>query len=118
MAQLRVQKVQELIKQEISKMILQELKDPRIGFVTVTRVEASGDLRHAKVFLSLLGSDEQKASTWIALKHALGHIRSEIAKRIRMRFAPELTLHLDETLDYSAKIQEILLKLEREEDSK
>lgn len=116
MGQLRVEKVQELIKQELSKMILTELKDPGIGFVTVTQVEATGDLRSAKVYLSLLGSDEQKAQTWQALQRALGHMRSEIGKRIRLRLTPELTLHLDESLDYSTHIQEILLKIKAEED--
>ena len=116
MGQLRVEKVQELIKQELSKMILTELKDPGIGFVTVTQVEATGDLRSAKVYLSLLGSDEQKAQTWQALQRALGHMRSEIGKRIRLRLTPELSLHLDESLDYSTHIQEILLKIKAEED--
>jgi ribosome-binding factor A len=116
MGQLRVEKVQELIKQELSKMILTELKDPGIGFVTVTQVEATGDLRSAKVYLSLLGSDEQKNQTWQALQRALGHMRSEIGKRIRLRLTPELTLHLDESLDYSTHIQEILLKIKAEED--
>lgn len=115
MGQLRVEKVQEFIKQEISKIILNELKDPRIGFVTVTQVQASGDLRHAKIYVSLMGSDEQKADTWRALQRALGFMRSEIGKRIKMRFAPELTLHLDESLDYSAHIQELLLKIKQEE---
>ncbi len=116
MGQLRVEKVQELIKQELSKMILTELKDPGIGFVTVTQVEATGDLRSAKVYLSLLGSDEQKAQTWQALERALGHMRSEIGKRIRLRLTPELTLHLDKSLDYSQHIQELLLKIKAEED--
>jgi len=118
MGQLRVEKVQELIKQELSKMILTELKDPGIGFVTVTQVEATGDLRSAKVYLSLLGSDEQKAQTWQALQRALGHMRSEIGKRIRLRLTPELSLHLDESLDYSSHIQEILLKIKAEEDGR
>ncbi|MDF2572490.1 MAG: rbfA [Sporomusa sp.] len=115
MGQLRVEKVQEFIKQEISKMILSELKDPRIGFVTVTRVEATGDLRSAKVYISLMGSDDQKAETWAGLTKSLGYMRAEIGKRIRMRFAPELSLHLDETLEYSARIQELILKIKREE---
>jgi len=115
MGQLRVEKVQEFIKQEISKIVLTELKDPRIGFVTVTRVEATGDLRSAKVYISLMGSDEQKAETWAGLTKSLGYLRSEIGKRIRMRFAPELSLHLDETLEYSARIQELILKIKQEE---
>lgn len=115
MGQLRVEKVQEFIKQEISSIILKELKDPRIGFVTVTNVEATGDLRSAKVYVSLMGSDEQKADTLKGLQSSLGYMRAEIGKRIQMRFAPELTLHVDESLDYSARIQELLIKLKQEE---
>ena len=118
MGQLRVEKVQEFIKQEISHIILTELKDPRIGFVTVTNVEATGDLRSAKIFVSLMGSDEQKADTFQGLQNAMGFLRAEIGKRIRLRFTPELTLHLDTSLDYSARIQELLIKLQQEEGPK
>ncbi|MCC5464434.1 30S ribosome-binding factor RbfA [Pelosinus baikalensis] len=115
MSQLRVEKVQEFIKQEISKIILTELKDPRVGFATITQVEATGDLRSAKIYVSLMGSDEQKADTWKGLQSSLGYMRSEIGKRIRMRITPELSLHLDESLDYSAHIQELLIKIKQEE---
>ena len=115
MGQLRVEKVQEFIKQEISSIILTELKDPRIGFVTVTNVEATGDLRSAKVYVSLMGSDEQKADTLRGLQSSLGYLRSEIGKRIRLRCTPELSLHIDTSLDYSTRIQELLLKLQQEE---
>jgi ribosome-binding factor A len=115
MSQLRVEKVQEFIKQEISKIILTELKDPRVGFATITQVEATGDLRSAKIYVSLMGSDEQKADTWKGLQSSLGYLRSEIGKRIRMRITPELSLHIDESLDYSAHIQELLIKIKQEE---
>ena len=117
MGQLRVEKVQEFIKQEISKIILTELKDPRVGFATVTQVEATGDLRSAKIYISLMGSDEQKADTWKGLQSSLGYMRSEIGKRIRMRITPELSLHIDESLNYSAHIQELLIKIKQEEGS-
>ena len=115
MGQLRIEKIQEFIKQEISKLILSELKDPRIGFATVTRVELTADLRHAKVYVSLMGSDEQKAGSWEGLRSSLGYMRSEVGKRIRLKFTPELSLHIDETLDYSSRIQELLLKIKQEE---
>jgi ribosome-binding factor A len=115
MGQLRTEKVQEFIKQELSKIILTELKDPRIGFITVTRVDVTGDLRSAKAYISLMGSDEQKAASWQALQKAVGYLRAEIGKRIRLRFTPELSLHLDETLEYSARIQELLTKIKQEE---
>jgi len=115
MSQLRVEKVQEFIKQEISKIIVSELKDPRIGFVTVTNVTVTRDLSHAALYVSLYGSDDQKEATWQGLQSSLGFMRTEIAKRIRLRVAPELTLHLDESLNYSARIQEVLLKIKEEE---
>ena len=115
MSQLRTEKVQEFIKQELSKIILTELKDPRIGFVTVTKVEVTGDLRTAKAYISLMGSDEQKAASWQALQKAVGHLRSEIGKRIKLRFTPELSLHIDESFEHSARINELLAKIKREE---
>ena len=114
MGQMRVEKVQEFIKQEVSKIILTELKDPRIGFVTVTRVEVSGDLRNAKIFISLMGDEEHKAATWQGLNNALGFLRSEVGKRLRLRLVPELSLNIDETLEYSAHIEELLLKIKKE----
>ena len=111
MSQLRVEKVQELMKQEISQIIQRELKDPRIGFVTVTSVECTGDLREAKIYVSLMGSEQQVKDSWAGLNRGLGFIRREIGKRIRLRFTPELTFELDKSLDYSAQIQELLLKI-------
>lgn len=118
MGQLRIDKLQELIKQEVSNMILRDLKDPRIGFATVTRVEVSGDIRHARIFVSVMGNDQQKVQTLEGLKSSLGFIRSELGKRIRLRYTPEITLHLDTSLDHSVKIQELLDKVKKEEDSR
>ncbi len=118
MSQLRVEKVQELMKQEVSKMILRELKDPRIGFVTVTQVELTGDLREAKIYVSIMGSEEQVKDSWQGLQSALGFIRREIGRRIRLRFTPEISFALDKSLDYSAHIQELLLKIKSEEQQK
>ena len=111
------------MKQEISSIILRELKDPRIGFVTVTSVECTGDLREAKVYVSLMGSDQQVKDCWQGLQSSLGFIRREIGKRIRLRFTPEISFVVDKSLDYSAHIQELLLKIQdetpvREEETK
>ena len=118
MGQLRVEKVQELMKQEISQSILRELKDPRIGFVTVTSVECTGDLREAKVYVSLMGNEAQVKACWSGLNSSLGFIRREIGKRIRLRVTPELSFALDKSLDYSAHIQELLLKIKAEDEAK
>ena len=116
MGQLRVEKVQELIKQEVSNMILRELKDPRLGFVTVTQVDVTGDLRYAKIYVSLMGTDEQKTECWTGLQKALGFIRSEIGKRIRLRCTPELSFQIDTSLDYSVRIQELLNQINTNEE--
>lgn len=111
---LRVEKLQELIKQETGKILMKEIKDPRIGFVTVTGVEMTGDLREAKIFVSVMGNDEQIQQTWEGLQSALGFLRREIGKRIRLRFTPELSFAPDKSLDYSEHIQKILLKINAE----
>ena len=115
MGQLRIEKIQELMKQEISKIILQELKDTRIGFVTVTQVEVSRDLSLAKVYISIMGSEEQIEGSWKGLQSSLGFIRREVGHRIRLRITPELRFVLDKSLDYSDHIQKLLLQIERDE---
>ena len=109
---LRIEKLQELIKQEMSKMLLKELKDPRIGFVTVTDVEMTGDLREAKIYVSVMGGEEQVKSSLEGLNSALGFIRREIGHRIRLRFTPEISFALDTSLDYGDHIQKLLLQVE------
>ena len=96
-------------------MLLREIKDPRIGFVTVTGVEMTGDLREAKIFVSIMGSEEQVKNSWEGLQSALGFIRREIGKRIRLRFTPEISFAPDKSLDYSEHIQKILLEINRTE---
>jgi len=110
-SQLRIEKLQELIKQEMSKMLLREIKDPRIGFVTVTDVEMTGDLREAKIFVSIMGDDAKVQESLKGLNSALGFIRREIGKRVKIRFTPEISFALDTSLDYSEHIQKILLEL-------
>ncbi len=112
--QLRIEKLQELIKQEMGKMLLKELKDPRIGFVTVTDVEMTGDLREAKIYVSVMGGEEQVKSSLEGLNSALGFIRREIGQRIRLRFTPEISFALDTSLDYGDHIQKLLLQVEGE----
>ena len=111
---LRIEKLQELIKQEMSKMLLKELKDPRIGFVTVTDVEMTGDLREAKIYVSVMGDSEQVKSSLEGLNSALGFVRREIGQRIRLRFTPEISFALDTSLDYGDHIQKLLLQVEGE----
>lgn len=109
----RQDKVSEAIKQEISNIIFSELKDPRVGFVTITRVEITHDLRYAKVFFSVLGKEEEYEKTKEALDSALGFIRRLIAQRIRLRFAPEISFKEDRSVEYSIQIQEALDEIKK-----
>ena len=113
MGELRVRKIQEFIKQEVSKMLLNELKDPRIGFVTDARI--TGDLRDATVYVSLFGSDEAKQETLKALKRATGYIRTEVGKRLGIRYSPTIVFKEDTSLDYGMKIDKILRDIEKKD---
>lgn len=113
----RIERVQEEIKKEVSQIIHQELKDPRIGFTTITEVEMSKDLSFAKIFISVMGSEEVQKSTLEGLEHGKGFIRSEIGKRIRLRHTPEIAFVLDRSLEHGAKIQQIINKLKGQEEN-
>ena len=104
----RIDRVTEAIRQEVSVIILNELKDPRLGFVTITRVEMAADLRFAKIYFSVLGQEEDYKKTKEALDSALGYIRKLIAERINLRYAPEIGFEEDRSTEYSVRIQEIL----------
>ena len=104
----RQDKVAEAIRKEASLIIHDELKDPRLGFVTVTAVELSQDLRYARIFFSVLGKEEEYKKTKIALDSASGFIRRLIAQRVRLMFAPEIVFKEDRSSEYSVKIQEVL----------
>src|SRR6056297_355537 len=94
----RVRRLEELLKEEISQIIMREVKDPRIGFVSLTDVEVSGDLRHAKVFVSVYGSDEEKEETMEGLKQATGFIRKLIGERIKIYHIPEIIFRYDDSI--------------------
>jgi ribosome-binding factor A len=108
-----VERVAEAIKKEVSIIIHDELKDPRLGFVTVTRVELTQDLRQAKIFFSVLGKDEDYKKSKVALDSALGFIRRLIAQRIKLRFVPELVFKEDRSTEYSIRIEEVLNEIKQ-----
>jgi len=107
----RRDKIKEALKKEISIIVHDELKDPRLGFVTITDVELTEDLRCAKVFFSVLGREQDYKKTKIALDSALGFIRRLVAQRIKLRFTPEIAFKEDRSSEYSIKIQEILQEI-------
>jgi len=106
------------MKKELGDIIGRKIKDPRIGFVTVTDVQVTGDLQQAKVFISVLGDAEQKENTLKGLAKAKGFIRSEIGQRIRLRKTPEITFEFDESMDYGNRIDSLLYQLHEENQSK
>lgn len=108
MAKIRVGRVGEQIKKELSHILQTEWKGPRIGFVTVTGVEVTNDLSQAKVFLSIMGSEQEKQDTLKALSQGKGFIRSELGKRIRLRVTPELIFKVDTSVDYGSRIDQLL----------
>jgi ribosome-binding factor A len=114
-ARIRVSRVGEQVKKELSQIIQQEIKDPRIGFVTVTGVEMSGDLQIAKVYVSVFGNAEQKEQTLAGLEKAKGYMRSEIGRRIHLRHVPELTFVIDESLEHSEHINRLLHEVKAQE---
>ena len=112
---MRLQRVNQLIREEISHLIQRELKDPRLGFVTVTEVDVAKDLRTAKVYVSVLGSETQWQSSLQALESARGFIRSWLLPRLRLRAVPHLTFLPDRSMAHAAHIQTVLEGLKSEE---
>jgi ribosome-binding factor A len=108
----RSERLGELILAEISEVIARDIKDPRIGFVTLTRVDLSDDLRYAKVFASIIGSPPEKVRTLQGLSSATGYIRRHLGRALHLRYTPEITFRLDESLEHGAKIAQLLRQLE------
>ncbi|WAA10757.1 30S ribosome-binding factor RbfA [Fervidibacillus albus] len=111
---IRAKQVGEQMKKELSDIISRKIKDPRIGFVTVTDVEVSGDLQQAKVYISVLGGEAERENTLIGLAKAKGFIRSEIGRRIRLRKTPEIFFEFDESIDYGNRIETLLHDINKE----
>ena len=118
MSELRVRKIQEFIKQEVNQMLLYDLKDPHIGFVTVTGVHVTGDLREATIYVSLFGKSWEKAKSLEALNKAKGFIRKELGQRLKIYYTLEITFEEDKSLDYGMHIEGLLKKVHDEEKDK
>lgn len=105
---MRANRVAEQMKKELGQIILQKVKDPRIGFVTVTDVEVTGDLQQATIYISVLGSEDEKDATLKGLDKAKGFIRTEIGQRIKLRKTPEIEFAFDESVAYGSRIDTLL----------
>jgi len=111
----RTDRVGDLMRVEIADLLLRRVKDPRIGFITVTGVKVSSDLRHATVFVSLLGEGRVVDETLKGLARASGFIRSELGRRLRFKYTPELVFQQDTTPKEAAHIEAVLDELANEE---
>ena len=112
----RQEKLGELIAAELSDLLRNRVKDPRVGFASITRVEVSGDLRHAKVFVSVMGTPEEQAATMKGLRNATGYLRHELAERIVLRYMPEINFRLDTSIEEGARILELIRQVEEEDE--
>src|SRR6478736_6777046 len=108
----RTERVDELLRQEIGEIIAREVADPRIGFATITSVETTDDLRHAKVWVSVIGQPAERDAALAALRHAMPFIRHELGSRLRIRRIPDLHVHLDDTAERGTRILQMLADIE------
>lgn len=114
----RPERIASEMREHISVIISEELKDPRIGFVTITRVEVTPDIRNAKVFFSTLGGKEEKERVAEGLNSASGYIRKLLGERLKTKFTPELLFRLDESTEYVIHLNEIFDKIHKEKEKK
>ena len=114
MSRLRPERVQEALRQEISRIVLGEIKDPRIGFMTITKLELTKDLRYAKVYFSVLGGAKEKALALKGLNSAKGYIKGMIADRIKLRLVPEISFRIDEAIAHTKEIYDLFERIKKE----
>lgn len=115
MSNMRAERVGEQMKQEIMDIVNNKVKDPRVGFLTITDVELTNDLSHAKVNLTVLGSNKEIDNTFKALEKAKGFIKSELGSRMRLRIIPDLTFEYDKSIEYGNKIERMIQDLHKED---
>jgi ribosome-binding factor A len=108
----RTERVDELLRQEIGAIVTRDLADPRVGFVTITDVETTPDLRHARVWVSVIGQPAERDAAVAALQHAMPFIRHELGRTLRIKRIPDLHVHLDETADRGTRILRLLDEIE------
>ena len=113
----RIERVNSLIRQEISELLQRQVKDPRLGnFIAVTEVSTSADLKYAKVFVSHIGSEEEKQETLNVLASASGFLRRELARRLKLRYTPELSFQWDDSIEHGDHLLQLIDGVTSEED--
>lgn len=109
----RTERVAETVRLEVAEVIRRDLDDPRVGMATVSAVDVSPDLRHARVFISVLGDEAERQASIEALTHARGFIRRQLSRRLKLRATPELVFELDRGAEHSQRISDLLEELKR-----
>lgn len=104
----RTERVGQIIKAELSELIRTELRDPRLGFATLTEAEVSADLRHVRVYVSVMGTTEEKNQTLDVLNSAAGFLRSQLGQKVRLRYTPEVAFTLDPSLERGSRVLALL----------
>ncbi|HMK76653.1 MAG TPA: 30S ribosome-binding factor RbfA [Thermodesulfobacteriota bacterium] len=112
----RSDKVADLIQKEVSQMLLKSIKDPRIGFITITRVTVSEDCRFARVYYSVAGTQAERESSMKGLDSAKGYLRKELGRRIRLRYTPEITFQFDPSVEYAIHMEELIRNIHQEKE--
>ena len=107
----RLERVNQLMKEEISRLVQRELKDPRLGFVTITEVDVTPDLRQAKVYVSVLGSEDKWVASFKAMESARGFIWSALRKNLDLRVTPQLLFRPDRSMEHAARMSALLAGL-------
>lgn len=107
----RTERLSDLVRDEISRLLLRELKDPRIGFVTITGASVSPDLRHARVFVSVLGEEAAREASLSALRSASGFIQRALFRNLRLKHSPLVTFHLDDSMERGERIERVLRQI-------
>ena len=115
---IRYQKVSEALKREISNIVHDEIRDARLGFVTIMRVDLTEDLRYARVYFSVFGEEKEKKATLEALRKANSFIRYLVGQRVKLRFVPEITFKLDRSVEYNIRIEQELDKIKEQNERK
>ena len=111
----RIDRIGHLIQMELSQLVLHKVKDPRLGFVTVTHVEVSPDLRWARVFYSVMGDEKKRKESQVALEKAAGFLQKEIGAALVLRYIPKLQFCLDDSLDRGFEIDRVLRDIQKQD---
>ena len=114
----RSEKVADMIQKEISQMLVKTIKDPRVGFVTITKVTVSDDCRLAKVYFSMAGTLAEKERSMKGLDSAKGYVRRELGRRMRLKYTPEIMFQFDPSIEYAIHIGEVIQQLKQDKEKK